>query len=706
MDTHYSNELRFKPLLKLIFENCNNNDTCKYKIYQSEDNIDYISMKLSCISKFITRLIKIVKSNLDEDKQIIQIQRFKDHTHEPIFDKDTSVKLLKLMKLFINPEQIRRQKKHAHHMNHNKVYKHLMTKIMNKPVYFHNSQDSEGHLNVHHNQQDMSMEHRDGLIQHLYDSLNKNELQELKIKLSDLDNATSYMQKGGANKSDKVSFDEVSEINKVFFKKLFMRISTKIQEDKVYGTLDSVFDYKKRLESFVRESVQEMDVPDHLRYFVDNVSNLVEAIYPSNIQNFVRSDDSLTAKVKNEFAEPFDLTELLLFALSVIPLPIINLIPDFMLIVHNLMNKKRIMFTILSSIALIIKISTFLFFDLGPILKMFYLSKKIKNFNMKDLAKVMDKTVNDILTLPGGISKFGTGLISKAIVPLASAGQLRPENMSLQLGNSEPISGSNPMAALSQLGKSAMGNMGSLKDTLGKLKSQKMAKDNEKNNEKNTKNAQNLEVEMAMIRGKIKHKEDALKKYDTNPEYADVWARAAPGGLSDPDRQNRLGAKIRDENNKLDALEKKYDSLTENLQTGGGPNPVNTAIKNLEMKRKKLQREVDIRICKGKESDQANNLQFTQKELDCAGKEPRRAKSSDKNADNIIMAEYYKRQNQIDEITFQLEELKKIVNPGAKPDAKPDAKPADAEEAAKPANADVQTPAKPAKEEPAAPAGK
>ena len=45
-----------------------------------------------------------------------------------------------------------------------------------------------------------------------------------------------------------------------------------------------------------------------------------------------------------------ELTELVLFALSVIPIPVINLIPDFMLIVHNLMNGKRIMFTILSSI--------------------------------------------------------------------------------------------------------------------------------------------------------------------------------------------------------------------------------------------------------------------------------------------------------------------------------------------------------------------
>ena len=86
MDTNCSYDKRYKPLLKLIFENCNNDKNCKYKIYQSEDNIDYISMKLSCISKFIERLVKIVKSGLDEDKQIKQIQRFKDHTHTPIFD--------------------------------------------------------------------------------------------------------------------------------------------------------------------------------------------------------------------------------------------------------------------------------------------------------------------------------------------------------------------------------------------------------------------------------------------------------------------------------------------------------------------------------------------------------------------------------------------------------------------------------------------
>ena len=109
-------------------------------------------------------------------------------------------------------------------------------------------------------------------------------------------------------------------------------------------------DYKRRLESFVRESIQDMDVPDHLGYFVDNVSNLVDAIYPSNILDFVRSDDTIGGKIKNEFAEPFELTELVLFALSVMPIPVINLIPDFMLIVL-LMNGKRIMFTILSSIA-------------------------------------------------------------------------------------------------------------------------------------------------------------------------------------------------------------------------------------------------------------------------------------------------------------------------------------------------------------------
>ena len=111
MDTNCSYNKRYKPLLKLIFENCNNDKNCKYKIYQNEDNIDYISMKLSCISKFIERLVDIVKSGLDEEKQIRQIQRFKDHTHIPIFDEDHSKKLLQLMKLFINPDQIRRKKR-------------------------------------------------------------------------------------------------------------------------------------------------------------------------------------------------------------------------------------------------------------------------------------------------------------------------------------------------------------------------------------------------------------------------------------------------------------------------------------------------------------------------------------------------------------------------------------------------------------------
>ena len=39
MNDDYSHNLRFKPLLKLIFDNCNKDETCKYKIYQSEDNI-------------------------------------------------------------------------------------------------------------------------------------------------------------------------------------------------------------------------------------------------------------------------------------------------------------------------------------------------------------------------------------------------------------------------------------------------------------------------------------------------------------------------------------------------------------------------------------------------------------------------------------------------------------------------------------------
>ena len=441
MNNDCSHNLRFKPLLKLIFENCNNDSKCKYKIYQSEDNIDMISMKLSCVSDFVERLVKIVKSNLTEEKQLEQIQRFKDHVKQPIFDTDTSVKLLKLMKLFINPEQIRRKKRHAHYMKRNPIYNKFVNIAMNKPIQ-----------NCTNN---ISQSNRDSFIRHFYDVLSVDELNVMKDILSDRKNAKKYsafvnmnnIQVGGSSEEN-VSFDKIKDINKNFFKELFLRISTKIQEDKTYGTLDSIVDYKKRLELFVRDVIQDMDVPEHLRYFVDNINNLVDAIYPSNIADFVKTDDSIAAKITNEYAEPFELVELVLFALSVIPIPIVNLIPDFMLIVHNLMNRKRIMFTILSIIALIIKISTMLFFDFGPLLKMYYLSKKIKNFNLSDLAQVLDKTTNDILTLPGGISRFGAGIISKAMLPLASAGQLRPENLSLQVGNNSPISGANPMGVL------------------------------------------------------------------------------------------------------------------------------------------------------------------------------------------------------------------------------------------------------------------
>ena len=449
MDSNCSYNPRIKPLLKLIFENCNNDDKCKYKIYQSEDNIDYISMKLSCVSKFIERLVKIVKSELSEKEQIEQIQRFKDHTHKPIFNKDNSTKLLKLMKLFINHEQIKRKKRHNHRMKHKPVYNKCMTKIMRKQIYH----------NIHsHSNQDISMENRDLLIQKIYDSLNKDELNEIKNVISDLNTATSYVQEGGSNSSQKVSFDEISKINRDFFKELFMRVSTKIQEDKIYGTLDSIVDYKKRLEMFIRESVQDMEVPDHLRYFVDNINNLVDAIYPSNILDFVREDTTKENILEKEISEPYELIELLLFALSVIPIPIINLIPDFMLIVHNLLKGKKILFTILSSIALIIKVSTLLFFDLGPILKMFYLSKKIKNFNMEDISQVLNKSVGDILTVSGGLSNFASGIISETALPLASPGQLRPENFSLQLGNNMPLGGSNPVNLQNIVGQLANAN--------------------------------------------------------------------------------------------------------------------------------------------------------------------------------------------------------------------------------------------------------
>ena len=110
MNMNCSYNPRFKSLLKLIFENCNNDKTCNYKIYQDNENIEYISMKLSCISQFVERIITIVKSNLNKEEQIAQIQRFKDHSHDSIFNREHSEKLLDLMKLFINPKQIQKKK--------------------------------------------------------------------------------------------------------------------------------------------------------------------------------------------------------------------------------------------------------------------------------------------------------------------------------------------------------------------------------------------------------------------------------------------------------------------------------------------------------------------------------------------------------------------------------------------------------------------
>jgi hypothetical protein len=460
----------YKPLLKLIFENCNQDKNSKYKIYQNDENIDHICLKLSCVSKFIERLVKITTSSLTDEQQIQQIQRFKDHTHKPIFNDGNASKLLKLMTLFINPNGIKKKKAHSKCLKENPVYNNCYNTLNTSAI---KSSFQEPTLN---------QEERDYYIGKFYDVLSKDELEVLKTVADERSNASKYpslvsspLQSGGAlGDEDKISVDKVKKANAAFFKELFHRISSKIQEDKTYGTLDSVVDYKKRLEVFVRESVQEMDVPDNLKYFVDNVTNLVDAIYPSNLLDFVKSDNSLAGKVANEFSEPFELVELVLFALSVIPIPVVNLIPDFMLIVHNMMNGKRIMFTILSSIALIIKIMSMLFFDFGPLLKMFYLSKKIKNFNISDLSQVMDSTVNDILTMPGGISKFGTGMLSKAMLPLASAGQLRPENMSIQLGNNAPITGAKPITALSQLRNSGMGKGAStLSGILGNLKQQK-----------------------------------------------------------------------------------------------------------------------------------------------------------------------------------------------------------------------------------------
>jgi hypothetical protein len=451
----------YKPLLKLIFENCNKNKKCKYKVYQSEKNIDEICAALSNISQFVERTIKVVKSPLNSEDKITQIQRFKEGNHQPIFDGEHSDQLLKLMTLFVNPDAINRKKEHLHACRHKPVYKKCHGMLYNTPI-----------TNVYEKPA-LTSSDRDIYINAFYDQLTMEELQRLEGMAHDRMNISGYKSMikspevqhgGGLNPDDPlINKTDVIDQNSAFFRELFHRISGKIQEDKTYGTLGTIVDYKKRLEKFVRESVQDMDVPENLRYFVDNVSNLVDAIYPSNILDFTKHDDSIASKVKNEFAEPFELIELVLFALSAIPVPVVNLIPDFMLIVHNILNGKRIMFTILSSIALIIKIMTLLFFDFGPLLKMFYLSKKIKNFNITDITQVLDKTANDVLMMPGTITDLGAGMISKAILPLASAGQLRPENLSLQVGNMAPVTGAspNPMATLANMASKLQMPLGS-----------------------------------------------------------------------------------------------------------------------------------------------------------------------------------------------------------------------------------------------------
>jgi hypothetical protein len=403
---------------------------------------------------------------------------------------------------------------------------------------------------------------------------------------------------------------------------------------------------------FVRESIQEMNVPDHLRYFVDNVSNLVDAIYPSNILDFVRSDDTINGRIKNEFSEPFELFELVLFALSVMPIPILNLIPDFMLIVNNLMNKKRIIFTILSSIALIIKICTLLFFDFGPIVKMYYLSKKIKNFNMDDLAQIMDKTVNDILTLPGGISKFASGIVSKAMLPLASAGQLRPENMSIQLGNNAPISGANPMGALQQFGNIAgsNANLSSLRDALDNLKANKGIKDSLKQ----TNNINKLKIEIALLRGKINHRENVLLKYKNDGEYKKTWKAI------EPNRENRIRSQVGELGTKLNKKEKELESKNTD-QKSSKNTLVDAEIAKLESGRKDFNRKLKENICKSKESNNTPPV-FEKENPDCSGVAKRVAQKSDKLADNRLEKEYYINKNKITEIDFQLTELKKLQN--------------------------------------------
>jgi hypothetical protein len=456
----------FKVLLQLIFEHCNKSKTCKYNIYQNNRNVDLLSYKLSCISHFIQRLYKIVHSDLSEEKKIQQVRRFKDNKHQPIFNQENAKKVLLLMNSFLRPEG-RKLKKDHHSFKKNTLYKNS----------YQNLKQHKERENLPSSS--LTPQQRDIYIQHFYKSLSPEQLQLLKKFIK------GRAQIGGAGDPGLVKIRDLETGNTDFFRTLFKKISERIQADKTYGTLESIGDYKQRLDQIIRKSVQDMDVPKRMKYFVDNIGNLADAIYPSNMMNFVKKDMSITSKMKNEFAEPYELLELVLFALSVIPIPIFNLIPDFMLIVNGILNWKRPLFVILSSIALMVKMMTLLFFDFGPIIKMFYLTKKIKNFNSDDLMQVTKQAIDDVIAIPGGVAGMATGVASKALAPLAAAskGIIRPENlknMTAQFMNTQPVNIGETigkgLGGAAEMAKGAAGEgmkMGAAKkgmDAAGKLK--------------------------------------------------------------------------------------------------------------------------------------------------------------------------------------------------------------------------------------------
>ena len=212
---------------------------------------------------------------------------------------------------------------------------------------------------------------------------------------------------------------------------------------------------------------------------------------------------------------------------------------------------------------------------------MYYLSKKIKNFNMNDLAQVLDKTVNDVLTIPEGISKFGSGIISKAMLPLASAGQLRPENMSIQLGNNAPISGANPMGALQQLGNIAgsKSNLSSLKGALDNLKEKKKERDSKKQEN----DVQQLEIDVAKLQGKINPEEDVLNKYKDDKEYKTAWKSI------ESNRENRMRAEVGDLGKQLNTKQKTLES-----KKAGKESSKNTLV-DAEIKKLEGQRKISIK---------------------------------------------------------------------------------------------------------------